>query len=86
MWKEDIALIQDMGKKLQEKEAQHKVLEGALKDKTKTFPALFSRQLSGYTVFTIPATSLGKAGEGVLLAVLSPSATGKQTRPIAPFG
>ncbi len=32
-------------------------------------PALFSRQLSGYTVFTIPATSLGKAGEGVLLAV-----------------
>lgn len=32
-------------------------------------PALFSRQLSGYTVFTVPATSLGRAGEGVLLAV-----------------
>ncbi len=32
-------------------------------------PALFGRQLSGYTVFTIPATSLGRAGEGVLLAV-----------------
>ena len=32
-------------------------------------PALFDRQLSGYTVFTIPATSLGRAGEGVLLAV-----------------
>ena len=32
-------------------------------------PALFSWQLSGYLVFTIPATSLGRAGEGVLLAV-----------------
>ena len=32
-------------------------------------PALFSRQLSGCTVFTIPAISLGRAGEGVLLAV-----------------
>ena len=32
-------------------------------------PALFGRQLSGYSVFTIPATSLGRAGEGVLLAV-----------------
>ncbi len=32
-------------------------------------PALFGRQLSGYAVFTIPATSLGRAGEGVLLAV-----------------
>ena len=32
-------------------------------------PALFSWQLSGYSVFTIPATSLGRAGEGVLLAV-----------------
>ena len=32
-------------------------------------PAPFGWQLSGYTVFTIPATSLGRAGEGVLLAV-----------------
>ena len=32
-------------------------------------PALFSWQLSGYSVFTIPATSLGRVGEGVLLAV-----------------
>ncbi len=32
-------------------------------------PALFGRQLSGYTVFTIPATSLDRAGESVLLAV-----------------
>ena len=32
-------------------------------------PALFGRQLRGYSVFTIPATSLGRAGEGVLLAV-----------------
>jgi len=32
-------------------------------------PALFSRQLSGYSVFAIPATSLGTTGEGVLLAV-----------------
>ena len=33
-------------------------------------PALFGRQLRGYSVFTIPATSLGRAGEGVLLAVV----------------
>ena len=32
-------------------------------------PALFGRQLRGYSLFTIPATSLGRAGEGVLLAV-----------------
>ena len=32
-------------------------------------PAFFGRQLSGYSVSTIPATSLGRAGEGVLLAV-----------------
>ena len=32
-------------------------------------PALFGRHLSGYTVCTIPATSLDRAGEGVLLAV-----------------
>ena len=32
-------------------------------------PAVFSRQLSGYSVHTIPASSVGKAGEGVLLAV-----------------
>ena len=29
-------------------------------------PALFGRQLSGYIVFIIPTTSLGRAGEGVL--------------------
>ena len=32
-------------------------------------PALLLRQLSGYTVHTLPASSVGKAGEGVLLAV-----------------
>ena len=32
-------------------------------------PALLCQQLRGYTVHSIPASSLGKAGEGILLAV-----------------
>ena len=32
-------------------------------------PAVLSRQLSNYIVHTLPASSVGKAGEGVLLAV-----------------
>ena len=32
-------------------------------------PALLCRQLQGYTVHSIPASSVGKAGEGILLAV-----------------